>query len=74
MQAPSCIRSSFHPAGDNRKILMTIRLADCDGQRVGPTCSSTACIRGADTEPITVPTAPNCVIFTATSADDVIGR
>jgi len=53
---------------------MTIRLADCDGQRsrANMLLNRMYSWRGYGANH-RLPTAPNCVIFTATSADDVIG-
>ncbi len=53
---------------------MTIRLADCDGQRsrANMLLNRMYSWRGYGANH-RLPNAPNCVIFTATSADDVIG-
>jgi hypothetical protein len=53
---------------------MTIRLADCDGQRnrANMLLNRMYSWRGYGSDH-TLPSAPNCVTFTATSGEDVIG-
>lgn len=53
---------------------MTIRLADCDGQRnrANMLLNRMYSWRGYGSDHA-LPTAPNCVTFTATSGEDVIG-